>query len=309
MPLLQEIKLDNLKNKTIVQAINHTLNQISELGYFSDETTVGIVITTSNKDMDKADEIALEIKEEIEDEITETYDTASVEVYSVGLERVEAAKELGVTPGKLNLVEKLIASSNDAESINLEQWLDKPVKDIMKATKAYRKAISVTGSAIIIEDIEEDDFLSDKEAKKAAKEADKAAKEAQKAAKDADKAADKASREADKIAKDAAKAIKKATKEAEKIDEKDKTAENKETEKAIKEAAKEAERAAKEAAKDAERAAKEAQKAAKDADKAAKDAKKAEKDNNDKSTKAAEAEAKTALKNSDISVNWYIHFL
>lgn len=229
MPLLQEIKLDNLKNKTIVQAINHTLNQISELGYFSDETTAGIVITTSNKDMDKADEIALEIKEEIEDEITETYDTASVEVYSVGLERVEAAKELGVTPGKLNLVEKLIASSNDAESINLEQWLDKPVKDIMKATKAYRKAISVTGSAIIIEDIEEDDFLSDKEAKKAAKEADKAAKEAQKAAKDADKAA--------------------------------------------------------------------------------KDAKKAEKDNNDKSTKAAEAEAKTALKKSNISVNLYIHFL
>lgn len=264
--VLQEIKLENLKNKTIIQAINQTLNQISELGYFSDETTAGIVITTSNKDMDKADELALEIKEEVEDKITESYGTASVEVYSVGLERVEAAKELGVTPGKLNLVEKLIASSNDAESINLEEWLDKPVKDIMKATKVYKRAISVTGSAIILEDIEEDNLLSDKEAKKAVKKADKAAKEAQKAAKEADKAAVKASREADKIAKDAAK---------------------------------EAERAAKEAAKEAERAAKDAEKAAKDAEKAAKEAKKAKKDNNNKSIKAAETEAKKAAKDAE----------
>ena len=297
--VLQEIKLENLKNKTIVQAINQTLDQISELGYFSDETTAEIVITTSNKDMDKADELAKEIKDEVEDEIDENHETALVEVYSVGLERVEAAKELGVTPGKLNLVEKLIASSNDAESINLNEWLSKPVKDIMKATKAYKNAISVTGSAIVLEDIEEDDFLSDKEAKEAAKEADKAAKEAQKAAKEADKAADKASKEADKIAKNATKAIEKAAKEAEKIAKKDKTEENKESEKAITEAAKEAERAAKEAAKEAERAAKEAEKAAKEAEKAAKEAKKAEKDNNDKSTKAAESEAKKAAKDAE----------
>lgn len=297
--VLQEIKLSNLKNKTIIEAINHTLSQISELGYISDDSNAGIVITTSGKNMDKADELALEIKEEVEDEIVENYDTASIEVYSVGLERVEAARELGVTPGKLNLVEKLIASSNDSESINLEEWLDKPVKDIMKATKAYKKAITVTGSAITIEEIEEDDFLSNKEAKKASKQAEKAAKEAEKAAKEADKAAEKAAKEADKVAKKAAKAIEKAAKEAEKIVIKEKAEENKQTEKAIKEAAKEAEKAAKEAAKEAERAAKEANKAAKDAEKAAKETKKAVKENDDKSTKAAESEAKKAAKEAE----------
>lgn len=304
--VLQEITLKNLKNKTIVQAINQTIDQISQLGYLSDGTTAGIVITTSGKNMDKADELAIEIKDEVEDEISKTYDSASVEVFSIGMERVEAARELGVTPGKLNLVEKLIASSNDAENINLQEWLDKPVKDIMKATKAYRKAATVSGSAITIESID-DDLPTDKEnvkearktAKEAAKEADKAAKEANKAAKEADKVATKAAKEADKIAKDAAKAIERATREAEKTAKNGKTEEDKETEKSIKDEAKEAERAAKESAKDAKNAAKEAEKAAKDAKKAAKDAKKAEKENDHKSTIDAEAEAKKAAKEAE----------
>jgi hypothetical protein len=313
--VLQEIKLENLKNKTIVQAINQTLDQISQLGYLSDNASAGIVITTSGKNMDKADELAIEIKDEVEDELNETYSTASVEVFSVGLERVEAARELGVTPGKLNLVEKLIAISNDVESANLQEWLDKPVKDIMKATKAYRKAIAVTGSAITIEGIDGDDLLSDKEAKKATKEADKAAKEADKSAKKADKAADKAVKEADKVARDAAKAIDKAGRNVDKIAEKENNNKStnaaeteakkaaKEAEKAIKEAAKETEMAARKSANEAQKAAKDAGKAAKDANLAAKKAKKAEKQNDDKSTKAAETEAKKAAEKAEKAAN------
>jgi hypothetical protein len=54
---------------------------------------------------------------------------------AVGLERVEEAKELGITPGKLNLIEKLIESSEDPESVTKEDWLDKSVKEIMEQTK------------------------------------------------------------------------------------------------------------------------------------------------------------------------------
>lgn len=53
---------------------------------------------------------------------------------------VAEARELGVTPGKLNLVEKLQASATDIEDINVEEWLTKSVKEIMKETKANRQA-------------------------------------------------------------------------------------------------------------------------------------------------------------------------
>lgn len=211
--ILLEIKLDNLKNRTISYAINETLYQIYEMGYLPDDDEGGIVIATSNKSSKKADELAIELKEDVENEIHESYSTASVEIFSVDMERVETAKELGVTPGKLNLVEKLRESSDDPQSIVLNEWLDKPVKDIMKATKENRKA----------DDIDQDDLFidntDDKSVKEAVKEAKEAAKEAEKAAKEAEKEAkkaEKAAKEAEKEAKEAEKAAKEAAKEAEK---------------------------------------------------------------------------------------------
>lgn len=69
----------------------------------------------------------------------------AVEAISVGLERVDQAKNLGVTPGKLNLVEKLQEAAQDTKVIEIEEWLNRPVKDIMKATKEYNKAKSSSG--------------------------------------------------------------------------------------------------------------------------------------------------------------------
>lgn len=275
--ILQEIKLENLKNETIVNAINKTLSQIYDMGYLSDDTEGGIVIATSNKDTKKAVELYEDIKEDIEDEIHESYDTASVEFFNVGMERVEAARELGVTPGKLNLVEKMIESSDDPQSILLEEWLDKPVKDIMKATKENK------------EDDIEDDLLSDsnddKSVKEAVKEARIAAKEADKAAKEAEKEAKRAAREAEKEAKKAAKSDSSKTDEKALEDEIDE--------------ANELKKLTEEAAKEAREAAKEAEKAAKEAEKAEKRARDAERQKDDKSIKEAEKEAKKAAKKAE----------
>lgn len=62
-----------------------------------------------------------------------------MEAVSVGLDRVQQARTLGTTPGKLNLVQKLQASSQAPDDINLEEWLNKPVKEIMKAIKQNKK--------------------------------------------------------------------------------------------------------------------------------------------------------------------------
>lgn len=69
--------------------------------------------------------------------------TVQVEAEGVGQERVEEAKAMGVTPGKLNLVDKLKGSSDETAEINEEEWLEKPVKDIMKQIKENQKATSL----------------------------------------------------------------------------------------------------------------------------------------------------------------------
>ena len=96
----------------------------------------GIIITVSGGNRKISDNFVLEIREAVEKLVDETVE---VEVSSVGLERVREARTLGVTPGKLNLVEKLKSSASDPDSIVIQEWLNRPVKDIMKEIKKNRK--------------------------------------------------------------------------------------------------------------------------------------------------------------------------
>lgn len=270
--ILTAISLRDLKNKKIEFAIKSSVQQITEAGYFEGNTTNGIVITTSSEDTDKADELAQELQKTIIQETVETGDSVVVESFSVGLDRVEEAKELGVTPGKLNLVEKLQDTAEDPTAIDLEEWLNKPVKEIMKAMKDFKKsdkekvdAQAATSDEIVVTEVPEqenqvgeNDATQDKKNKsdkeKAIKQAEKDAEKAQKEAAKAEEDAKEAQENSDKKAKEAAKEYNAAAKEAAKL------------------AAKEAEKKAKKAqdsAKDAQKAATEAQNKV---DKAKKDA-------------------------------------
>jgi hypothetical protein len=162
--ILKEISLEDLKNQKIETAILKTVEHFTAARYFETSEGGGIVITTASRNANKADELATDLQEAVTDDIAETEEDVIVEAYSVGLERVTKAKELGVTPGKLNLVEKLQESSTDPDTINFEEWLDRPVKEIMKATKENRKASATSGSAIT-----KDRTDTDKKAKEQAK--------------------------------------------------------------------------------------------------------------------------------------------
>lgn len=145
--MIDIIALKDLKNKKIKVAIAETVKQITRSGYFNGNTEGGIIITTASENDDKADELADTLHAITEQEISDdTAQEVDIEAYSVGLDRVEDARELGVTPGKLNLVEKLQAAAANSADINLEEWLNKPVKDIMKATKEYKIAATTSSS-------------------------------------------------------------------------------------------------------------------------------------------------------------------
>lgn len=220
---LKEVNLNDLKNETIKEALSTTVEQISQAGYFEGNIEAGLVIATSAKNEKKAEDLAKELQETVDTDLVESGQEVQVESFKVGYERVQKAKELGVTPGKLNLVEKLQESATDPTTIDIEEWLNKPVKEIMKATKANRKALSSNDPTLVEDtDIDADDIIevSEKELKEAIKEERKEQKAAEKAEKDAKKATEKAEKEAEKTAKkvekEAEKAAKKAEKEAEK---------------------------------------------------------------------------------------------
>ncbi len=128
----------DLNNMTIEDAVKATLDRLIADGYITDDPNGGVVITTSNEELEEAEQLAAELEEEIQaylDSREGIY--VDVEAEAVGLERVSEARELGVTPGKLNLVEKLQKSTNGA--IERGEWLTMPVKEINKAIKENRK--------------------------------------------------------------------------------------------------------------------------------------------------------------------------
>lgn len=82
-----------------------------------------------------ADEIA-DVIEELEIPVIVTYQNAA-------LERVALAQTLGITPGKLNLIQKYAASTGTPESVVVADWTGVSVKEIMSAIKINRKAAAL----------------------------------------------------------------------------------------------------------------------------------------------------------------------
>ena len=200
--ILDDIGQTKIKNKSIDKAIRETINAIAELGYFPKDSDGGVVIAVSDKKAEKAEKLSEKLKETVE-EIAEEEDLdVEVESMAVGEARVQEARSLGVTPGKLNLVEKLQKSSANADDINIEEWLNKPVKDIMKQTKA-NKALSKGKESDKEEKADKDKVLDSGVPSNAGKaenanKPDKATDKKDKDANKSDNAADKKDKDADK---------------------------------------------------------------------------------------------------------------
>ena len=139
--ILEQIELTSLKNKAIEQAVRETINAIAEQGYFLKDSEGGVVIAVSGNQPAKSEKLSAQLKAAVKRAAEEEALDVEVESMAVGEARVQEAKRLGVTPGKLNLVEKLKESAQNADDIDIEEWLNKSVKDIMKETKA-NKALS-----------------------------------------------------------------------------------------------------------------------------------------------------------------------
>ncbi|MEG2096977.1 MAG: hypothetical protein RRY65_02300, partial [Pseudoflavonifractor sp.] len=107
--ILQEINLKDFNNKTIDEAVRLTLTEITKEGYFAAGNEGGIMIATSGKDHNKAEHLAQQLGQVVKTQCEENKQVVKIGTTAVDPAKMEEAKALGTTPGKLALIQELQA--------------------------------------------------------------------------------------------------------------------------------------------------------------------------------------------------------
>lgn len=133
--MLEQMSLEALKNKPIEEAVTATVNQIKDNGYLDggDELDDSIVIATSAPNKAHAGDLAERLQKSASQAVPERQ--LSVSTFTVEEQVLTQANELGVSPGKLTLISELQQKSPDSEPVDADEWIDKPVKVIIREIK------------------------------------------------------------------------------------------------------------------------------------------------------------------------------
>ncbi|MEG1988231.1 MAG: hypothetical protein RR035_03525, partial [Oscillibacter sp.] len=128
--ILRGVDLGQFRHKSIDEVLRLILAEITREGYF-DARQGGILLATSGKKADSVEKLAAHLQQFVAAQCAENQKNVSVESMTVDRAQLEEAKALGVTPGKLLLVQKLLAEHPHANTTTVADWLQKPVGDIM----------------------------------------------------------------------------------------------------------------------------------------------------------------------------------
>lgn len=130
----------DLKNLKIDQAMEETTDKLIEDGYLTEDGEGDILIAACTDDGESSAELAKELEETLTVYVEEKGLKAEIMGEAVGEQRVREARTLGVTAGKLNLVEKMMERTDQSttDAAILAEWLEKPVKEINQETKENR---------------------------------------------------------------------------------------------------------------------------------------------------------------------------
>lgn len=118
--------IENLdwKNKNINSVISQTIQEIDDQGYL--DQPGDILIATSGQNNSRTVDLTQSIGDTIE--VMNINDT-TVSIVAVGYEMVQAANELGMTPGRYNLITNLLCETVDYD--NMDEYNELSVKDLM----------------------------------------------------------------------------------------------------------------------------------------------------------------------------------
>jgi len=140
--LEEKISLDYLVSESLIEGMEALLDS---------EETDGYVIIIDSEDEEYLAELEKLLEEKF-GELVNLEPTEEMESAHPLAHRFAMAQELGITPGKMNLLEKLGNGYGDDAEVDYAEWAEKSVKEIMTAVNAERKAARQA-----VEDDEEED--------------------------------------------------------------------------------------------------------------------------------------------------------
>ncbi|MCX7922880.1 MAG: anti-sigma factor domain-containing protein [Clostridia bacterium] len=124
------------KNKGIEDGIETLLEAAAKNGYIKSDSENAVVFTVVSSDDEKAEKIQNEIKTTAGEELKQNKDNANIVIERATIERHREAKKIGLSPGKLALIEKAVELEPGKK---VEDFKDKPVKEIIKSIKEDSK--------------------------------------------------------------------------------------------------------------------------------------------------------------------------
>ncbi|OPZ88967.1 MAG: Anti-sigma-I factor RsgI [Firmicutes bacterium ADurb.Bin419] len=132
------VKYKSYKNLRIDKAVENCIEEAVEEGFLGESSDNAVVITVSGKDNKKV----TNIKEELANTANVTLEQGKVQsevlTEETTLGKRDAAKELGISPGKLVLIEKLKEVKPDVE---VKEYKDKKVKEIVASINETKKSV------------------------------------------------------------------------------------------------------------------------------------------------------------------------
>ena len=128
--LLEGMDTASLNHQLVGDAVEQTIETLRESGYFPQDTENDVVLAASSYSERHAEQLAEQIKGRVSRE-----EDLSVFSFSVSQEEVEQAHAMGASAGKVRIVQELGQSSSAGEDFEEEDWLNKPVRDILQKTQ------------------------------------------------------------------------------------------------------------------------------------------------------------------------------
>ena len=119
--ILSEIDVKGIKVK---KAVNIIVDAATDKGYLEDDGSSVVLITAVDDDKEKADKLTRDAEEGTEDALAENETSAEVSQAVISHARRDEAREAGISPGKMNLIQKLWEATENDGVAATEEDLD-----------------------------------------------------------------------------------------------------------------------------------------------------------------------------------------
>ena len=123
-------------NSGVKDAVNTLVKSAAQKGFIAKDGSTVIAVTSETDSSSTAVKMQDAAKQGADIAVKSEGDTATVQKENVALARRDEARKLVITPGKLNLIQKLQALD---PSITIDQYKDATVTDIMKKFVELKK--------------------------------------------------------------------------------------------------------------------------------------------------------------------------